>query len=163
MPTVYITGIDDQGRSCVLERHEISSASGPLEVLRLDDAVAAVPATSPGVELLAPLTAEGGAFYNIFSWAPDQGTGLHRTVSHDVDVVLQGTVELGLEAETVRLHAGDVVVLRGHAHSWKGGPGGGIMLYSLIAGRPTGTDIDREVAPHKELDEARRGQTAASS
>ena len=45
---------------------------------------------------------------------------MHRTETIDLlVVVVSGEVELVLEAETVRLRAGDCVVQRGTWHSWE--------------------------------------------
>jgi mannose-6-phosphate isomerase-like protein (cupin superfamily) len=50
---------------------------------------------------------------------PERGPGMHRTETIDLLVVVSGEVELLLEAETVRLRAGDCVVQRGTWHSWE--------------------------------------------
>ena len=158
MPTVYTTGLDDDGRSCVRSRRELTMGNGVYEALRLDEAVTPIAASGQDVPLLAAMTPEGGAYYNVFAWAPGAGTEMHRTISTDVDVVLQGSVELGLETETVMLQAGDIAILHGNAHSWRGGPEGGIILYNLLAGSPTGFDVGRDGERHAELEEARAKQ-----
>ena len=48
-----------------------------------------------------------------------RGPGMHRTDTVDMLVVVSGEVDLVLDAETVRLRAGDCVVQRGTWHSWE--------------------------------------------
>jgi mannose-6-phosphate isomerase-like protein (cupin superfamily) len=50
---------------------------------------------------------------------PARGPGMHRTETIDLLVVVSGEVDLVLEAETVRLRAGDCIVQRGTWHSWE--------------------------------------------
>lgn len=50
--------------------------------------------------------------------------GMHRTDTVDCDVVISGSITLGLETEEVVLDAGDLVVIPGLAHAWRAGPGG---------------------------------------
>jgi mannose-6-phosphate isomerase-like protein (cupin superfamily) len=50
---------------------------------------------------------------------PARGPGMHRTETIDLLVVVSGEVNLVLEAEAVRLRAGDCVVQRGTWHSWE--------------------------------------------
>jgi len=50
---------------------------------------------------------------------PARGPGMHRTETIDLLVVVSGEVDLVLEAETVRLSAGDCIVQRGTWHSWE--------------------------------------------
>ena len=147
MPTLYLTGVDDAGRSCVLERRAIDPADGWFEALRLSAPIAPVPASSPDVALLTPPTAPGGLAVNIFPWAAGQRTAMHRTVTTDIDVVLQGTLVMHLESESVALSAGDLAILPGVAHAWESGPDGAVAMYCLVAGEATGDDIGRETLP----------------
>jgi mannose-6-phosphate isomerase-like protein (cupin superfamily) len=50
---------------------------------------------------------------------PARGPGMHRTETVDLLVVVSGEIDLVLEAETVRLRAGDCVVQRGTWHAWE--------------------------------------------
>ena len=93
MPTVYTIGIDAAGRSHVAHKRDITMENGVYEVLRIEEPIVPITASSPDVPLLAAMTAEGGAYYNVFAWAPGAGTELHRTTSIDVDDLAS---ELGL-------------------------------------------------------------------
>jgi hypothetical protein len=44
--------------------------------------------------------------------------GMHRTATVDIIIMMEGSCELELEAETVTLHAGDTLVQSGTIHAW---------------------------------------------
>ena len=54
----------------------------------------------------------------IFEFEPHYRSKLHRSETIDYAIVLEGEVELQLDAETVTLRAGDVAVQRGTNHVW---------------------------------------------
>jgi quercetin dioxygenase-like cupin family protein len=61
----------------------------------------------------------GGSAAAIVSLAPGAESPMHRTVTMDWDVILEGEVELVLDGgETRRLRVGDSVVMRGTMHQW---------------------------------------------
>ena len=60
-----------------------------------------------------------GTTFRITEWPPGHPRFTHRTLTVDYDVVLQGEIDLHLEDNyTVRLKAGDTVVVRGALHAW---------------------------------------------
>ena len=61
-----------------------------------------------------------------------RGPGMHRTETVDLLVVVSGEVDLVLETETVRLHAGDCIVQRGTWHSWKNPGEGPCVIAGLM-------------------------------
>jgi quercetin dioxygenase-like cupin family protein len=61
----------------------------------------------------------GGAVGRIVSFPPGYHFGMHATPTLDFVVVLSGEIELGLEAESVVLGPGDVLVQRGTVHRWR--------------------------------------------
>lgn len=143
MPFVYVTGVDEEGRSCVLERREAVLGGETFMALRLEDPVPRMPERGGDAALLDSATQPGGAVYNIYVWRPGESTPMHRTITTDVDVVLQGTIDMVLDAETVTLRAGDCAVLPGVAHAWAAGPEGAIVMFNLVAGEASGDDVDR--------------------
>lgn len=147
MPTLFVTGLNSAGRSHVLERRVIDPRGGWFEALRLADPITAVPASSPEVVLLAAPTVPGGLIVNIYPWLAGQRTEMHRTITTDIDVVLQGSLTMHLEEESVELTAGDCVILPGVSHAWESGPDGAIAMYCLVAGEATGADIGRDMPP----------------
>ena len=67
-------------------------------------------------------------------------TDAHRTISLDVDTVLEGSVILGMEEGEVTLHKGDVAVLPGTVHTWRATNEVGLVLYSIVAAAPSEED-----------------------
>jgi quercetin dioxygenase-like cupin family protein len=66
------------------------------------------------------ITIPGGTVLRIVDFSPGYTSPLHRTVSCDFGVVLEGQVELILDSEeTQLLNRGDVVVQRGTNHAWR--------------------------------------------
>ncbi|KAL2867212.1 cupin domain-containing protein [Aspergillus lucknowensis] len=72
------------------------------------------PGNSPG------LVISTGSVCRIVDVPPGSLSPMHRTVSLDYGVVLEGVVELVLDSgETRTLHRGDVAVQRGTNHAWR--------------------------------------------
>ena len=69
----------------------------------------------PGGAICPP----GGTAAAIISLKPKAQSPMHRTVTMDWAVILEGEVDLILDGgETRRLRAGDSVVMRGAMHQW---------------------------------------------
>lgn len=66
----------------------------------------------------------GDLSWRYVRYRPGASIGMHRTDTVDCDVVIAGSITLGLEAEEVVLSAGDLVVIPGQAHAWRAGPNG---------------------------------------
>ncbi|KAL4927327.1 cupin domain-containing protein [Aspergillus undulatus] len=88
------------------------------------------PGNSPG------LVINSGSVCRIVDMQPNATSPMHRTVSLDYGVVLEGEVELILDSgESRLLKRGDVAVQRGTNHAWRNvSPDGGWarMLYVLL-------------------------------
>ena len=66
------------------------------------------------------LTTESGTVFRMVDLRPGKVTPMHRTVSLDYGIVLDGEVDLTLDSGASRmLHRGDVCVQRGTAHSFR--------------------------------------------
>ncbi|KAJ6111508.1 Cupin 2 conserved barrel [Penicillium sp. IBT 18751x] len=66
------------------------------------------------------LTTENGATFRMVDLRPGKVTPMHRTVSVDYGIVLDGEVDLILDSGESRvLYRGDVCVQRGTAHSFR--------------------------------------------
>ncbi|KAL4803141.1 RmlC-like cupin domain-containing protein [Aspergillus unguis] len=104
------------------------------------------PGNAPG------LVINSGSVCRIVDMQPGALSPMHRTVSIDFGVVLEGEVELVLDSgETRTLKRGDVAVQRGTNHAWRNcsSEGWARMLYVLqpaqqieIGGRTLGEDLD---------------------
>jgi quercetin dioxygenase-like cupin family protein len=61
----------------------------------------------------------GGTLFRVGQIEPGQRTPMHRTISTDYGLVLEGELDMELDGgEVVHLKQGDVVVQRGTNHSW---------------------------------------------
>lgn len=77
----------------------------------------------------------GGAATAIVAMGPDAVSPMHRTMTLDTIIILEGDVELYLDSgESRTLHTGDIVIQRGTMHQWKNvTPNGGILRMAAIA------------------------------
>ena len=82
----------------------------------------------------------GGTVLRIVDMPPGATSPMHRTVSLDYGVVLDGEVELILDnGESRLMKRGDLSIQRGTIHAWKNVSGEGIwarMLYILQECKP---------------------------
>lgn len=66
------------------------------------------------------LTIPGGTVLRVCNFAPGSTTAMHRTMSVDYGIVLEGEVELVLDSGQVKLlKVGDIAVQRGTMHAWR--------------------------------------------
>jgi quercetin dioxygenase-like cupin family protein len=74
----------------------------------------------PFLEKAPGLTTSGGTVLRFVDVKPGHLSPMHRTVSLDYGVVLEGEVELVLDSgETRLLKRGDVAIQRGTMHAWR--------------------------------------------
>ncbi|MCW2672461.1 MAG: hypothetical protein JWP14_1050 [Frankiales bacterium] len=76
--------------------------------------------------------APGGATWRVFEFAAGVTFDSHFTCSIDFDVVLDGEITLGLDAQEVLLVPGDCVLIQGDSHVWRAGSRGCRMLFALL-------------------------------
>jgi hypothetical protein len=97
--------------------------------------------TSYSSDLSSPpgLTVSNGTVLRFVDVAPNYCCEMHKTVSVDYGVVLEGVIELVLDSgETQIMHRGDVCVQRGTNHAWRNvtpGNGWGRMMYVLVTAK----------------------------
>ena len=60
----------------------------------------------------------GGSRFAVIEFPPGQPTNMHRTESIDYVICLSGKIDMDLDASTVTMEAGDVMVQRGTNHAW---------------------------------------------
>lgn len=82
------------------------------------------------------LTISNGTVLRFVDIAPNQCSEMHKTVSVDYGVVLEGEIELVLDSgETQVMRRGDVCVQRATNHAWRNvtpNNGWGRMMYVLV-------------------------------
>jgi mannose-6-phosphate isomerase-like protein (cupin superfamily) len=124
--TLYIAGVNEQGRSYVESRKELED----MRVIRvwegsLVDLAATIAGMAPGPDIAIepPL---GGVRWVCVQFPSDAEAaaagytpmGFHCTRTVDFDYVLAGELNCVLDDETVELNAGDFIVLRMANHRW---------------------------------------------
>lgn len=90
-------------------------------------------ANKPGIMI------PGGSVLRLVDMRPGATSPMHRTVSLDYGVVLEGEVELVLDSgETRIMRRGDVSIQRGTNHAWRNvsGTEWARMLYVLFEAEP---------------------------
>lgn len=117
-----VTGLNAQGRSCVL-------IDGPVAALGETTAriwsTAALPADNAGGEDAAarPFSVSmlegGGSHFMVAEHPPGRAPHWHAIDAVAYVVVLKGEMALALETGEVRLGAGDVIANRGVMHDWR--------------------------------------------
>ena len=93
------------------------------------------------------IAAPNGTVIRVLTIAPGHRSPMHRTQTLDYGVVLEGEIQLELDAGATRTaRAGDVVVQRGTIHAWENVSGRPCRIaFILIAAEPLvvgGTRLD---------------------
>jgi quercetin dioxygenase-like cupin family protein len=152
-----VTGVGPDGRSTVLGDGPPPSAFHASETSPLTkvdcQSIGAIPANQAVVHDVWALStdvrrgsqdASAGAAEMVFDappgatkWivtemGPQLFTPMHDTPTIDYGFVINGSVELGLEAGCVVLHGGDAVLVDGVKHSWRAGPDGCVIATVLV-------------------------------
>jgi mannose-6-phosphate isomerase-like protein (cupin superfamily) len=136
-----ITGVDDEGRSCVLEDRPptiVPFESGGIQVeLATATESCPPPPRPPGRGGLVPMPGEPGIVrWNFIAFPAHTKTAVHHTDSVDFNVVLEGSVDVILDDGPHRLNRGDAVVLNGVDHGWQTGESDCRMSVVIIATPP---------------------------
>ena len=140
-----VTGVDADGRSCVIAEHpqgvasnDFTSSSGD----RMSSYTAFETASSPA----PPRPAGNGQFmdlevpvgflrFSVVHWPPGAENPMHHTDSIDFDTVLEGSIDIILEDGRHHLEVGDAVIVTGVDHAWEAGPSGA-TLSVFVLGTP---------------------------
>jgi quercetin dioxygenase-like cupin family protein len=65
------------------------------------------------------VTVPGGTILRVMDLGPGVSSPMHRTVSLDYSIMLEGEVELKLDLDTKVMRRGDICVQRATNHSWR--------------------------------------------
>jgi hypothetical protein len=126
-----VTGIDADGRSCVVSEH-VNEPQPTGDRVRVVTAYETVtnpgPARPPGRSRFTDLhVAVGCTRLIIVQWPPGVPASMHYTDTIDYDTVLEGSVDIILDDGRHRLEAGDTVIVTGVDHAWESGPSGATL------------------------------------
>ena len=144
-----ITGLDDAGRSCVVEEGTLAfgptTAGVPLAIVFSTEQsppsarpIGQAPTFDLGV-------APGLARWFVVEYEPNMELPMHHTDTLDFDVVLSGSVELILDDGPHPLEAGDCVVVTGVDHRWRAGPDGCRLSVQTLGTPPPARHESNEV------------------
>lgn len=141
-----ITGIDDQGRSCIVEENEVNivpvaGIAGVATALLWRTDQSPPPSRPPGTGHLIDVNMPPG----IVRWmvidhqphdAPTTATEMHYSDTLDLVYMLSGSATFELGDGPHRIVAGDCIVTTGIDHAWKVDPGGCRMLAFAVGTPP---------------------------
>jgi mannose-6-phosphate isomerase-like protein (cupin superfamily) len=138
-----VTGLDAEGRSCVVVDGDVPRHA---PVANLVWRTRALPADNAGAaDAAAPyemaMLHDGGANFILTEFPPGLGDAafMHATDTIDYLVVISGEIVLVLETGEVTLRAGDLIVDRGVIHGWRNdGAAPAVYASITIPARPVG-------------------------
>ena len=117
-----VTGVDEAGRSRVITDavldNVVSRRPGHSSCVVWSTAIDDTAARAVATDAMPPTAIDDGTIFRVIDYQPGVAARPHQTDSIDYIAVLAGEIDLELDAETVRLHPGDVVVQRATMHNW---------------------------------------------
>jgi mannose-6-phosphate isomerase-like protein (cupin superfamily) len=140
-PRRVVTGLNAEGKSCVIIDGPIPDHGGVAQVVWR---TAAVPADNSGAEDAATpfstdLFHDGGSTFTITELPVGIGRHMHATDTIDYLFILSGRIVLELEVGEAELGPGDFVVDRGIIHAWRNdGPDPVVMVGVTLPAKPLG-------------------------
>ena len=138
-----VTGHDDQGRAKVLIDEQVQNVFShrPGAFYSVIWSSEGFPADNdgdadPSAKKIGT-TIAGGTVFRVVSFGPGVAPRNHRTDLIDYVVVMSGEIDMELDAGTVHLKAGDVLVQRGTIHNWVNkGEVPCVIAFTLVAAKP---------------------------
>jgi hypothetical protein len=134
-----ITGVDADGRSCVVKEYPIEPKAGDRSrsLISFETPSNPAPPRPPGhgeyVDLGMPV---GRMQMMLAQWSSEFSYGMHHTDTIDYDTVLEGSVTIILDDGRHELQAGDIVVVTGVDHAWEAGPQGATISFIFLGTPP---------------------------
>lgn len=135
-----VTGLDAQGKSCVLIDAEIPRPASTSNLVWQSS----LPADNSGsADAAKPFDIatvhHDGSNFLLIEFAPGTVPGMHVTDTLDYFVMLAGSVTLELDTGAVTLTPGDFVVNRGVMHGWRNdGPEVAVLAAMTVPSKPVG-------------------------
>ena len=87
-----------------------------------DGAPAAIPLGEQpedmGARILGTAPPRNGTRFAVLDFPPRNQPHMHRTETVDYVIVVEGEIEMDMDASTVKLKAGDILIQRGTNHAW---------------------------------------------
>jgi quercetin dioxygenase-like cupin family protein len=147
----YITGVNAEGRSCIVEEGEVEPAAAPgVEGVRFASVFGLAQSPPPAgppqaghhIDTRLP---PGHVRCTVVAHPPHEdgdqptmATTMHHSDAIDFVVVLEGSTTVILDEDERVLHAGDVLVFNAVDHAMKAGPEGSKVLTVAVGTPPRG-------------------------
>jgi hypothetical protein len=136
-----VTGVDEADRSHVVEDSSLTlnaARSGSHHLTRVYETDAAPPtAPASGHDNFVDVRLASGILrWLLITFEPNAEFPMHHTDTIDCVLVMEGSVDLGLDDGMHPLEARDCVVIPGVDHSWKSGPTGCQLSVTAIGTLP---------------------------
>lgn len=136
----FVTGVDAGGRSCIIAHTpltlETASVGHLAATVYTTGATPPPPRPSGHAGSYDLGLGRGGLQWQIVEHQPNMVAPMHHTDTIDFDLILEGSVELGLDDGMHPLEPGDCVVVTGVDHSWRAGPAGCRLSVTSIGTPP---------------------------
>jgi quercetin dioxygenase-like cupin family protein len=71
-----------------------------------------------GARILGTAPPRHGTRFTVIDFPPGNQPHMHRTETIDYVIVIEGEIEMDMDASTVKLKAGDIMIQRGTNHAW---------------------------------------------
>jgi quercetin dioxygenase-like cupin family protein len=71
-----------------------------------------------GARKIGTAPPQRGTRFAVIDFPPGNQAHMHRTETIDYVIVMEGEIEMDMDASSVRLRAGDIMVQRGTNHAW---------------------------------------------
>jgi quercetin dioxygenase-like cupin family protein len=71
-----------------------------------------------GARILGTAPPRNGTRFTVIDFPPGNRAHMHRTETIDYVIVMEGEIEMDMDASTVKLKAGDIMIQRGTNHAW---------------------------------------------
>ena len=123
-----VTGHDEGHVAKVLLDEPATNAKYPQpgQVSTLMWCTEGAPATIPigeqpedmGARILGTAPPRNGTRFTVIDFPPGNQAHMHRTETIDYVIVMEGEIEMDMDASTVKLKAGDIMIQRGTNHAW---------------------------------------------
>ena len=142
---IFITGVDAEGRSCMLSEAEVEPTPTPgvkghsMDMMYRIDQTPPPPRPVGLAKFIQNNLPPGHLRWMVIDFAdpstydgPNQSAGLHHTNTNSFLYVVSGNVEFGLQDGIHELTEGDCVMITGVDHSYVAGPGGCRLLVTQV-------------------------------
>jgi mannose-6-phosphate isomerase-like protein (cupin superfamily) len=137
-----VTGHDKQGRAKVLIDEQVKNviSNRPGATSSVIWQTTGFPINNDGdhdpSDQKIATTVDNGTVFRVLKFDPGVSPRNHRTDSIDYAVVMSGEIDMELDAGSVHLKAGDVLVQRGTIHNWVNkGKEPCIIAFTLISAK----------------------------